>query len=508
MGNLCIVSIYRIRNGDYNNHKYENDTTRRVKMSALTKVLEDDIVRVENEKKDNISKDRFRLGYHLMPPVGWLNDPNGLCWFKGKYHVFFQYSPHSAQGGLKYWGHYTSTDLIHWEYEGVPLVPDSSYDCHGVYSGSAFVENEKMHLFYTGNVKREGNYDYITDGRGHNTMYAVSEDGKYIHDKLCLMTNRDYPEHCTCHVRDPKVWKEGETYYMVQGARTKQDMGEVLLFCSDDLKKWKLQNVITSDPPFGYMWECPDYFEVEECRILSVSPQGLEAKEYCWQNLYQSGYFKVQGDIRSEYRLGEFTEWDMGFDFYAPQTFEDYKGRRILIAWMGMPDIRGIYENPTENTGWQHILTVPRELTVKNNKVFQWPVQELESLRKNPVSISSDETCMIASGMFDLVSEISEGAKSYQVQIGKDVEFTWNKETAQLSFHGEEGAGRKIRKAKIKNLNQVRILGDTSALEIYLNEGEMVFSTRYYPVKKEAEIIIQSQNADTVVWEMNGFSQK
>lgn len=477
-------------------------------MSALTKVLEEDIVRVESEKRNRISRDRFRLGYHIMPPVGWLNDPNGLCWFKGKYHVFFQYSPHSAQGGLKYWGHYTSKDLINWEYEGVPLVPDSSYDCHGVYSGCAFIEDDKMHLFYTGNVKLEGDYDYIIQGREHNTMYAVSGDGRHIYEKSCLMTNSDYPKHCTCHVRDPKVWKEGETYYMVQGARTKKDAGEVLLFCSDDLKNWKLENVITSDTPFGYMWECPDYFELEEIKILSVSPQGLKAQEYCWQNLYQSGYFKVQGDIKCDYKLENFTEWDMGFDFYAPQTFQDPKGRRILIAWMGMPDIRGMYENPTENTGWQHILTVPRELAVKNNKVCQWPVKELERLRKNPAVIHSDEKRIIESGMFDLISKIPEDAQSYQIQIGRDMEFTWNKETVQLSFNGDEGAGRKIRKARLETLNQVRILGDTSALEIYLNNGEMVFSTRYYPVKKEAEILIRSQSTDTIVWEMDGVSQQ
>ena len=75
-----------------------------------------------------------RLTHHLMPPVGWLNDPNGLCWYKGRYHVFFQYSPFEANGGLKFWGHYSSEDMISWRYEGVPLLPDSIYDCHGVYS--------------------------------------------------------------------------------------------------------------------------------------------------------------------------------------------------------------------------------------------------------------------------------------------------------------------------------------------------------------------------------------
>ena len=111
-------------------------------MSTLTKVLERNVAEIE--KNADMKEGRFRLGHHLMPPVGWLNDPNGLCWYKGKYHVFFQYAPFDVEGGLKFWGHYTSVDLVDWKYEGTALYPDSPYDCHGVYSGSALVEDEKM----------------------------------------------------------------------------------------------------------------------------------------------------------------------------------------------------------------------------------------------------------------------------------------------------------------------------------------------------------------------------
>lgn len=117
-------------------------------MSTLTKVLEKNVAEIE--KNADMKEGRFRLGHHLMPPVGWLNDPNGLCWYKGKYHVFFQYAPFDVEGGLKFWGHYTSVDLVDWKYEGTALYPDSPYDCHGVYSGSALVEDEKMHLFLQG----------------------------------------------------------------------------------------------------------------------------------------------------------------------------------------------------------------------------------------------------------------------------------------------------------------------------------------------------------------------
>ena len=150
-------------------------------MSTLTKVLERNIKVIE--KNADLTEGRFRLGHHLMPPVGWLNDPNGLCWYKGKYHVFFQYAPFDVEGGLKFWGHYTSEDLVDWKYEGTALYPDSPYDCHGVYSGSALAESEKLHLFFTGNVKIDGDYDYINEGRETSTLHVESEDGIHFGDK-------------------------------------------------------------------------------------------------------------------------------------------------------------------------------------------------------------------------------------------------------------------------------------------------------------------------------------
>ena len=174
-------------------------------MSTLTKVLERNIKVIE--KNADLTEGRFRLGHHLMPPVGWLNDPNGLCWYKGKYHVFFQYAPFDVEGGLKFWGHYTSKDLVDWKYEGTALYPDSPYDCHGVYSGSALAESEKLHLFFTGNVKIDGDYDYINEGRETSTLHVESEDGIHFGDKEEIISFEKYPEeHC---IRAPELLREG-----------------------------------------------------------------------------------------------------------------------------------------------------------------------------------------------------------------------------------------------------------------------------------------------------------
>lgn len=236
-------------------------------MSTLTKVLERNIKVIE--KNEDLTEGRFRLGHHLMPPVGWLNDPNGLCWYKGRYHVFFQYAPFDVEGGLKFWGHYTSEDLVDWKYEGTALYPDSPYDCHGVYSGSALAESEKLHLFFTGNIKIDGDYDYINEGRETSTLHVESEDGIHFGDKEEIISFEKYPEEFTCHIRDPKVWKENDKYFMVLGGRLKGDKGAVLVYESENLKEWKFKHIITTPEAFGYMWECPDYFELDGKKFLT-----------------------------------------------------------------------------------------------------------------------------------------------------------------------------------------------------------------------------------------------
>lgn len=472
-------------------------------MSTLTKVLERNVVAIE--KNADMTEGRFRLGHHLMPPVGWLNDPNGLCWYKGKYHVFFQYAPFDVEGGLKFWGHYTSEDMIDWKYEGTALYPDSSYDCHGVYSGSALVDDGKLHLFFTGNVKIDGDYDYINEGRETSTLHVESEDGIHFSNKEEVISFSEYPEEFTCHIRDPKVWKENGKYFMVLGGRLKGDKGAVLVYESGDLKEWKLLRTITTPEVFGYMWECPDYFELDGEKILSVSPQGLTREEFRFQNIYQSGYFILKEDGSVDVK--DFREWDMGFDFYAPQTFTDVQGRRILIGWMGMPDADEEYVNKTIEEGWQHCLTVPRELKLKDGKILQYPVKELENLRKEKTVLNDENSAVelrveVNEGFDLILEEIALTGSSFQISMGGQMLFRYENGTAEIGFPGVTGAGRKVRKAQINELRNIRFLVDTSAAEIYLNDGETVFSTRYYPDREDLLLKIQGGKFKGNLWNL------
>ena len=267
----------------------------------------------------------WRQSIHLEPQAGWLNDPNGLCFSDGKYHVYFQYSPDSPKGARrKCWGHFESSDDgKSWEYTGIVMEPDIPEDRSGVYSGCAVVKDGILHIFYTGNVKLPGDHDYVTSGREANQIYVTSKDGRTVSSKKIILRNSDYPEYCSCHVRDPKVWIENGVWKMVLGARTLENKGCVLYYEADDPENWHYVQTLSIED-FGYMWECPDQFTVGDKVFLGISPQGLPHEEFHHQNVYSSGYFKKSGDA-----LSDFEEFDYGFDFYAPQTFLDRNGETV-----------------------------------------------------------------------------------------------------------------------------------------------------------------------------------
>ena len=455
-------------------------------MNALRKDLEKLVTQAERSAPP---AGPWRPAFHLAPPVGWLNDPNGLCRFRGEYHVFYQYSPFDAGGGVKFWGHDKSRDLLTWERCPVMLCPDHPWDLHGAYSGSALCGEEGMYLFYTGSVKYDGDFDYVLTGRENNTALAFSPDGVRLEWKRLLMGPEDYPAGLSRHVRDPKVWAQDGGYYMVLGARTAEDRGEVLVFFSGDRLHWEHINTLRTPEPFGYMWECPDLFELDGQWFLMVSPQGVEGRGPGLENRYACGYFPLYGDFRGNCALGEFVPLDYGFDFYAPQTFVDGP-RRLLIGWMGMPD--AAYGNPTTAWGWQHCLTVPREVTCVNGRLRMRPAAELEGLRGGRREYAFSESLSIPLPQSaEILIDCEEGLSLDLSGVGLEAA------EGRLTVR-EGGYGRTVRTAPLQDLRRLRILADTSALEIFVNDGEAVLSTRWYPEQAERTLALRGRGRAAV----------
>jgi beta-fructofuranosidase len=276
---------------------------------------------------------------------------------------------------------------------------------------------------------------------------------------------------------------------MVLGARRLDDTGCVLYYRSADLIHWEYEKT-ESIPEFGYMWECPDVLRFGNQEYLSISPQGLPHEECKNQNVYSSGYFTKEKD---------FVEWDYGFDFYAPQSLTAPDGRKILIGWMGIGDIP--YSNPTVALGWQHCLTVPREISQgPNGRLLQNPIRELSKLRKGVSTHLSGER-MVLPLPFELCG-VPEN--DFEIEFENVLTLRQKDGVFSLIFHDMEvSGGRTTRNIQLSQCKNIRILADDSSLEVFLNDGEKVMGSRFYPLEEALTVICH--NLDCCIYELSGM---
>ncbi|MBN8236341.1 sucrose-6-phosphate hydrolase [Halobacillus kuroshimensis] len=447
-----------------------------------------------------VESDPYRLHYHIMPPVGLLNDPNGFIQFQGTYHLFYQWMPYKTDHGAKLWGHYSSEDLVHWTHEEIALTPSEWFEKNGCYSGSAIEHDGKLYAFYTGNVK---------DENGNRESYqclAVSEDGIHFDKKGPIA---HLPDGYTAHFRDPKVWKQNGRWFMVIGAQTEDEKGAVALFTSENLMDWTHAGILAGagqEPlgEFGYMFECPDLFELDGRDVLVFSPQGLEADGMNYQNVYQAGY--VTGTFDPEegtYEHGAFTELDHGFDFYAPQTTVDAHGRRLMFGWMSVPD-QNEQDHPTIAHKWLHNMTLPRELTWQDGQMHQQPVQELEALRQGDAvdhQVRLNKESRTLDGVDGkavelMMSDIDIQQGWFGVSFGSNARILYSKEQQVLTLERQSYVDGTVEKRQVEvpQLKSLRVYVDTSSIEVFANEGTHVMTARFYPAPNDESICFESSD--------------
>ncbi|HGY1466756.1 TPA: sucrose-6-phosphate hydrolase [Klebsiella aerogenes] len=416
-------------------------------------------------------RDNHYPQWHLAPVCGLLNDPNGFIHFDGRYHLFYQWNPLACDHSYKGWGHWSSPDLLHWRHEPIALLPDEEYDRNGCYSGSAVDNNGVLTLCYTGNVK-------FSDGSrtAWQCLATQNPDGTFRKQGPVLALPAGY----SGHVRDPKVWRDGERWMMVLGARDLADRGKVLLFSSADLMQWNSHGEIAGSglnglKDAGYMWECPDLFPLGDQHILLSCPQGLPREAQRFLNTYPAVWMHGHFDnADATFSHGALEELDSGFEFYAPQTTLAEDGRRLLVGWMGVPDGEEM-QQPTRDHGWIHQMSCLRELSWRHGTLYQNPVRELAALRGEAQGWQTEP---LALQPMELAFEVMPGdaltldfAGALQLSLdSRGVRLARRSLIADtVDYRYWRGAAHKL-----------QILIDRSSVEIFINDGAGAMSSRFF----------------------------
>lgn len=458
-----------------------------------------------DEHAGPVARTPMRQRYHFMGPCGWINDPNGLIYYKGQYHYFYQFNPFSSFWGKMHWGHAVSDDLVHFRSLPIALAPSEAYDDHeqgGCFSGSAIEKDGKLYLIYTGTANRG-------DGLEQTQNVAVSEDGvhfrKYEGNPVLCAPEGVKPD---CF-RDPKVWEHDGSYYMVCGVQ-KGDRGQALLYRSPDLLHWEFFNVLLeSRGELGYMWECPDFFELGGKWVFICSPMGMGDRKVV--------YFV--GDF--DYRTGVFCprsqgEVDWGLDFYAPQTFLDANGRRIMVGWANGWQWMTQFKDwgPTYHDGWCGSLTLPREVTLSDDGLLSCrPVGELSLLARDEGSmprlrLAGGEDAKIEAGdgvafrlSFDIDLRASD-CSSFDLLLrqggGRQVVCTFDLEHAQLRLcrDGSDGWSRGASRSTLdlcgRDKLDVTVYSDQSSIEVFADNGTNVHSMNVFAPSSQNGVSVRS----------------
>lgn len=343
------------------------------------------------QKIRQLDHDELRPLIHFTAPVGWINDPNGLIYWKNYYHLFYQYNPYAPHWDAMHWGHARSKDGLHWQDMPIAMKPDHIYDQSGVFSGSAIEKDNKLFVIYTG---------HVVDEKGQATetqCVAMSEDGidfkKYVNNPV--MTVADLPGTTDKgNFRDPKVFEHDGKYYCVVAAALEK-RGSLVLFESDDLLHWSFKSVLLQGDDLGIMTECPDYFNIAGQDYLAFSVifgEGQNSIVYLakgqmnWQNF--------------TFKLEKMSRLDDSDDFYASQSFVNKDDQRVVIPWLRSVDHVDYLED--HNHSWNGMMGIPRTLSLIDGHLIQKPIGQI-----NQLALTNE--AKISTGIYQLTNEIPIG---------------------------------------------------------------------------------------------------
>jgi beta-fructofuranosidase len=414
--------------------------------------------------KDKVNP-RYRLKYHFMPPIGWMNDPNGLVKYKNEYHIFYQFYPYDSVWGPMHWGHAKSIDLIHFNDLDVALAPDLP-DETGCFSGGAIIDKDKINLVYTkhfekDNIKTEEDY------------LARSIDNVHFEKIGKIFDNERLPKgYSRIDFRDPAPYKINNKYYIFMGAKNEEtNQGLIVVLESDTLNDFKYSFTIGPLYELGDMGECPSYKRIDNVDVLVASGCHVEELNNSYKNDNSSVF--ILGHIDFENKKMDIInihECDKGDSFYAPQFIQNEEVPTI-IGWLEMWG----KEIPTQKNGdaWAGAFSIPRILKVENNWVYQKPIdlskyyEKVDGLKVSKVS-HIDCYCK---GEFMIKFKAING---FMIIEGNEKSISLDTLNTNNRYPRKRYTNHGYSEVKLE------ILLDTSSIELFVNDGEFVISSRIY----------------------------
>lgn len=449
------------------------------------------------ESFDTTNSEQYRPLYHHTPAYGWMNDPNGMFFKDGVWHLYFQHNPYGSQWENMTWGHSTSTDLIHWTFQGDPVQPDA---WGAIFSGSSVVDNNNTAGFGENAIVAL----YTSAGENQTQSMAYSTDNgktftKYDGNPIITSNVPDF--------RDPHMfWNEDiKKWNMILAAGQQMN-----IYSSDNLKDWKFESSFGAEyGSHGGVWECPD--------LMKMKVRGTDKEK--WMLVCNINPGGPSGGSATQYFVGDFdghkftceskpevTKWmDYGKDHYATVTFDNApNGRHVALAWMS----NWQYANQVPTMQYRSANSIPRDLGLFEYKGNTYcsvtPSEEITAARSKKPSKSLSEACEMVvnlKGDATITLSNSKGEKVVMTYKAKDETFSMDRTLSGKTDFSSDFAAITIAPVYGK-MNKLRIFIDKSSIEVFDNDGKMAMTNLVFPTKPYDKVTIKGKTKKYAVYKL------
>ena len=449
------------------------------------------------ESFDTTNREQYRPLYHHTPAYGWMNDPNGMFFKDGVWHLYFQHNPYGSQWENMTWGHSTSTDLIHWTFQGDPVLPDA---WGSIFSGSSVVDKNNTAGFGENAIVAL----YTSAGENQTQSMAYSTDNgktftKYDGNPIITSNVPDF--------RDPHMfWNEDiKKWNMILAAGQQMN-----IYSSDNLKDWKFESSFGAEyGSHGGVWECPD--------LMKMKVRGTDKEK--WMLVCNINPGGSSGGSATQYFVGDFdghkftceskpevTKWmDYGKDHYATVTFDNApNGRHVALAWMS----NWPYANQVPTLQYRSANSIPRDLGLFEYKGNTYcsvtPSEEITAARSKKPSKSLSEACEMVvnlKGDATITLSNSKGEKVVMTYKAKDETFSMDRTLSGKTDFSSDFAA--ITTAPVYGkMNKLRIFIDKSSIEVFDNDGKMAMTNLVFPTKPYDKVTIKGKTKKYAVYKL------